>query len=80
MNKYVQVSGNALALICEAAGYGRETIEHWRSFGSTQVEVSQASIDAAAPIDVTKFSPARQAEICAGRWREEGPLLNWGSS
>ncbi len=77
MSAYVRVSGYALAMLCESAGYGDETIAYWRSFGSNKVEVSQASIDAARPIDIATLSPARQAQFSAGRWREEGCLFNY---
>lgn len=77
MTEYVEVSGNALALLCEAAGYGEETVAYWRSFGCERVEVSQASIDAAGPINILQLSSDRQEQFFAGRWRDEGHLFQY---
>ena len=45
MAQYVSMRGTALATLCERAGFGKETVDHWRSYGSQFVEVNQAAID-----------------------------------
>lgn len=43
--EYIEMRGTALAAICERAGFGAETLAHWRSYGAQFVEVSKASVD-----------------------------------